>query len=271
MKSIFLTVVIICAITVSALGGTFAYLSDTEESYGNKIEVGSLDLKVNDKDDVGAWWGTGIGQIVNATCILPDDLQRARVKVTNDGCLDGYLYIVFKNEFCYNTEKDGALWYLDKTAWPYNADHEKIPPAYKPEPELVTEYGGMLAQQEIEGQRVIGDNCCMRSNVGVKVTFRGTSFIDKKTMGDVEDTVYYAGKLPKCGVDKTMLFEFIVPQLHEGTGWYYKYDYFSAGSPFEGWPTNALMADGIEFDVMFILVDHVLTGDEIDAIENDLD
>ena len=51
MKSIFLSVVVICALVISGLGGTLAGWSDTEEAQDNVIVTGSLDLKVNGTDD----------------------------------------------------------------------------------------------------------------------------------------------------------------------------------------------------------------------------
>jgi predicted ribosomally synthesized peptide with SipW-like signal peptide len=271
MKNIFLSVVVICALAVAGVGGTLATLTDTEESYDNYIEVGSLDLKVNDNDDYNVLFNDegGVGAVIQQTCIIPGDPMGSLVKVENEGCLDGYLYVVIKNNDCYNVIKEGAEgWYLDDME--YDAEDEE----YKPEPEMVTEYGGMLAQVCLPAQGVTGDNCCMNSHTyctGVMTQYpiypegSGNPFIDHKTLGALKDEVKYVGVLPHCGGDWYLHFYFDVPQEDESP-----YTYFDDASPFNDWVANALMADGISFDVMFILVDHQLSAAEIDAIEGDL-
>lgn len=272
MRNIFLSVVIICALVIAGVGGTLATLSDTEESYDNYIEVGSLDLKVNDMDDYNEMWNPdgGLGPIITAECIVPGTPMGAHVKVENEGCVDGYLYIVFKKHDCYNTLKEGAEgWIPDE--WTY-MDAE-----LKPEPEMVSEFGGMLAQQCLPGIGVIGDNCCMNSHTyvtGVMSQYPlmpvggGDVFIDGFAIGSLQYQVVPVGMLPQCGADWWLHFYFDVPQESETQ---YQMDYFNDASPFEDWPANALQADGIKFNIMFILVDHELTAEEIAAIEADLD
>jgi predicted ribosomally synthesized peptide with SipW-like signal peptide len=268
MKSIFLTVVVICALTVSALGGTFAYLTDTEESVDNYIEIGSLDLKVNGEDDKD--WGNGIGVIYEEECVVPGTFLSPRlIPVENEGCVDGYLYIVIKNQNCYNTEKEGAEGWIED---PQSNDD------LKPEPEMVTEHGGWLAQVQLPGIGILGDNCSVGKHSYFTGVFSqyplmpvggGTKFIDDQQFGTLNEVVKYVGVLPACGGKWYLHFYYEILQKAEDDA-PYDYDYFDDASPFNDWPANGLMADGIEFDIMFMLFDHMLTDDEIDAIEDDL-
>jgi predicted ribosomally synthesized peptide with SipW-like signal peptide len=150
VRNIFLSVVVICALVIAGIGGTMATLTDTEESLDNYIEVGSLDLKVNDQDDLNREWNPngGVGAVIEQACILPGTPMGSHVKVENEGCLDGYLYVAIKNTDCYNVEKENAEgWYPD-TGYPV--------PELKPEPEMVSEFGGELAQKNCSWHRQNG-------------------------------------------------------------------------------------------------------------------
>jgi predicted ribosomally synthesized peptide with SipW-like signal peptide len=265
MKNIFLSVVVICALVVAGVGGTLATLTDTEESLNNVIEVGSLDLKVNDLDDDGS---NGVGKVIEQICILPGTAMSTQVKVENEGCLDGYLYIVFKDHRCYNVEKEGA------EGWIVDTNIKEGVARLKPEPEIISEYGGYLAQKYIPGIGRTGDNCCMNSHTWVTACYGDSTIIDDSIIGDLDDALTYVGVLPLCGGDYFIDFSFDVPQLKEGDfppgGGVTKYDFFNDYSPFDHWPTNALQADGISFDILFILVDHQLSATEQAAIMADI-
>jgi predicted ribosomally synthesized peptide with SipW-like signal peptide len=273
MKNIFLSVVIICALTIAGIGGTLASLTDTEESLDNKIEVASLDLKVNDMDDAGA---DGIGAVIVQECILPGTPMKTVVKVENEGCADGYLYLIFKHLDCYNVLKEGAEGWIEDTNI---VGDPALICKMKPEPEIVAEYGGWLAQKEIDGIGRTGDNCCMTSHTYVTAWYgtpaptlqpaflRPDPIIDNAVIGDLDNCLTYLGVLPLCGGDWFIEFNFDVPQESEGM---HNYFYFNDASPFDHWPANALQADGITFDILFILVDHQLTPAEMAAIYGDL-
>lgn len=278
MKNILLSLVMVAALVVAGVGGVFATLTDTEESTGNKIEVGSLDLKVNDEDDVNAWGSTGIGAVIVQECILPGTPMKTVFNVENEGCLDGYLYLVFKSLNCYNVEKEGAEGWIEDPNITVGAK-------MKPEPEMVSEYGGTLAQETIPGVGRLGDNCCLSSHTFVTAYYgtpapslqpaflRPPPIIDNTVIGDLDNALTYCGLLPLCGGDWYLEFNFDVPQLTEtlnDANHTWNWDFFNDCSPFDHWPTNALMADGISFKVMFILVDHVLTQTEEDAIMADI-
>jgi predicted ribosomally synthesized peptide with SipW-like signal peptide len=274
VRNIFLSVVVICALVIAGIGGTMATLTDTEESLDNYIEVGSLDLKVNDKDDLNREWNPngGIGAVIQQACIIPGTPMGSHVKVENEGCLDGYLYVAFKNTDCYNVEKPNA------EGWFPDAYYD--PPELKPEPEMVSEFGGMLAQKQVPGIGRTADDCSMNSHTfvtGVMSEYLlmpvggGSVFIDDINIGALVNDVRYVGVLPQCGGEWWLHFYFDVPQESEGDhGYTDTKSIFNDASPFDDWPANALMADGITFDILFILVDHQLTADEIAAIESDL-
>lgn len=232
MKSIFLAVVVICALAIAGIGGTFAGYSDTDITSGNSLITGSMDLKIHD----GTNWVDNPGPLVAFTKVNPCQSGTMVIKVWNAGdCEPGAnLYLKVKNFCCSNVP-------------------DKIGQA-RPEPELVTEEGGWLNQKLINGIGAIGDECCLRSHIDVTVY----DVNDQKVWGP-EKLIYfvknpdfwvYVGQLAPCVKDKVTLV-FHLQQIHEAD---LGLDYFPDGSPFEYWPTNGLMADEILFDVEFALV-----------------
>ena len=147
MKSIFLSVVVIAALAVAGIGGTLAGWSDTEESFDNYITTGSLDLKVQRTDDKP--WGDGIPVVTAFTDIVPSYIYKTNIIVANYGqgnppppstaTLSAPLYIMFKDFACSNVDPTCGTGY----EWPATSN------LWKPEPELVAEYGGVLAQTHI--------------------------------------------------------------------------------------------------------------------------
>jgi len=51
MRNVFLSVVVVCALVITGIGGTLAGLSDTESSVGNYMAMGSLDLEISPDGD----------------------------------------------------------------------------------------------------------------------------------------------------------------------------------------------------------------------------
>jgi len=51
MEKIFLSVLVICALAIGAMGGILAGWSDTEESMNNYIATGSIDSEINGIDE----------------------------------------------------------------------------------------------------------------------------------------------------------------------------------------------------------------------------
>jgi hypothetical protein len=162
-RNLILAVVVIAALTIAGVGGTFATWADSEISSNNLIETGSLDLKVNGKDDMGAFWGTGVGPKVSITHMIPCKVYGPfGVDLWNAGVcnISSEAYIHLKGFCCGNappklipgTNTSSGYW---DPYWN----------AYKPEPELVAEYGGKVNCVTVPGINVTGDDCSMMSHV----------------------------------------------------------------------------------------------------------
>lgn len=80
-----LSLVLLGFVAVVVGAGTFAYFSDTEESTGNYIAAGTLDLKVNDKDNVGT--------VFEVSNLKPGDSGSQKFTLKNTGSLGGLLDI----------------------------------------------------------------------------------------------------------------------------------------------------------------------------------
>src|SRR3990170_2258398 len=89
MKNLIFSIVVICALAVAGIGGTLADFSDTEDEIGDKLQAGSLDLKVNGYDDPDVLPFSISG-------MAADKVYHIDKKVANVGTLDGFLYIHFK-------------------------------------------------------------------------------------------------------------------------------------------------------------------------------
>jgi len=82
---------IIIGLVGFALGwGTYSYFSDTETSSGNTFSAGTLDLKVDGKDDP-------LGAYFSVSDVKPGDSGYKDIVLSNAGTLAGKAYIHFKN------------------------------------------------------------------------------------------------------------------------------------------------------------------------------
>ena len=82
MLKVLTSLLIIGAVSVAMVGGTFAYFSDVEGSSSNILQAGTLDLKTNDAD--------GVTATLSATNMKPGDSQGpATVTLKNAGSIDG--------------------------------------------------------------------------------------------------------------------------------------------------------------------------------------
>jgi predicted ribosomally synthesized peptide with SipW-like signal peptide len=269
MKSIFLSVVIISALVISALGGTFATWSDSEVSMDNTITTGSVDLKVNDRDDKP--YGRGVQKIVDIDCMIPEKCYGPfPVELWNAGVCNtsSKAYMHIKDLVCENAKPKKGSGYRDHYIKP---DATLDPDPYdwiygdkKPEPELVAEYGGKVNCTEVPGVGTIGDNCCMSTHVTVAVT-------DSDQMG--QGKVYViADDILKYECQKIYLFD-LEPCQPEMIYFWFKLDQPSEedymldlipdeGEPgydklhnqmFNDWPSWALMRDMLTFNIEFDL------------------
>jgi predicted ribosomally synthesized peptide with SipW-like signal peptide len=248
MKSIFLSVVVICALVIAGIGGTLAGFVDTEQSVGNTIVTGSLDLRVSDgtgwKDDVGEKWGDGVPTIVTLTDVMPskwyskefyvqDAGQAANPDGTPEPC---YLYLFFKNMCCDNVNPTHGNGYDD----PEGNHGGQITQIVKPEPELVAEYGGKVDCREVDGKGWMGDNCCMRSATFCEIWVDGVKKA-ADTMYNFEGKHIYLGEIMPCGALHTITLWFKVAQPDD-TNW-------KGWEPLKYWPSNVYQLDKLSFDI----------------------
>jgi predicted ribosomally synthesized peptide with SipW-like signal peptide len=153
MKNIVLSMVVIGALVAAALGGTLAGFSDTEESVGNRLQVGSLDLKISQTSD-GTWLDDPDIQAVIDGEFQPCKSNDFSIFVKNIGQPAGDLcdlWMKVKDVECFNvTDKAGQT---------------------RPEPEVVSEDGGWLAQKYVNGIGQQGDNCNLDDFINIIVYY----------------------------------------------------------------------------------------------------
>lgn len=179
-KNLILAVVVVVALTLAGVGGVFATWSDSETSFGNYIETGAVDLKVNGADD--APWGAGVPAKVYVECMIPGKLYGPyEVELWNAGqCIfPSHAYIHVKNITCSNAlpkinpypDGGSAYWPAgESTGYPDPSINEPYSGDLKPEPELVAEYGGKVDCVYVPGVGVDGDDCSMGSGVRMTIT-----------------------------------------------------------------------------------------------------
>ena len=98
MKTIILKVmvaVLVIGVAAPMIGGTLATWSDSETSLDNYIETGSLDLKVNGRDDQP--WGVGVGPSFWIEDGMPGVDYNSTVELWNAGTEDGTAYLHIRN------------------------------------------------------------------------------------------------------------------------------------------------------------------------------
>jgi len=263
MKSIFLAAVVICALAIAGVGGTFATWSDSEESMNNQIITGSVDLQVNGKDE--GPYGVGLGQIIYIDCMVPCKWY-GPYKVTlwnagiHDNKIPAHAYIHFKNYCCGNAlPKEGSGYAETGTG------------AMKPEPELVAEHGGKVDCVTVPGVGIQGDNCTMMSHVECKITSDRAGnnvLVSQQPMINLLCKEIYLFDLKPCN-EKNIFLWFKLKQDNEE---YFGYNFIkhptelglTPGTPeynnaylhwlkFNDWPSWGLMRDMLVFDVEFDL------------------
>ena len=268
MKSIFLVAVVICALAIAGIGGTFATWSDSETSMSNTITTGSVDLKVNGEDD--APWGVGVPSKVDITCMVPCKVYGPfPVDLWNAGICEfpSEAYIHFKDMCCGNAPpKLDAEGETTGYVCPETGD-------LKPEPELVAEFGGKVDCRTVDGiGEAVGDTCSMKSHVRVWVTDDPALVPDKDVaipdprflidgkMIDVECVESYLFDMMPCN-EKTIYLYFHLQQESEED---YGFDYFADPGDvgydelewikFNDWPSWSMMRDKVTFSIEFDLL-----------------
>jgi len=269
MKNIFLSVVVICALAVAGLGGTLATWSDSETSFDNYIETGSLDLLVNGADDEP--WGTGVDVKVKITCMTPCKWYGPyEVVLWNAGQCedDAEAYIHIKNIECSNIDP--------KPGSGYPATYGTNAGDLKPEPELVAEGGGRVNSVMVKGIGEEGDECSMGTHVDMVITNT------KVAPDDADADVLLRDKLGKWECKEIYLFDLVPCEPRTIYLWFHLQqfsedllalpdlivhpldmipvptgeDYDAAlmhWQKFNDWPSWSMMKDRVDFDMEFDL------------------
>ncbi len=260
MKSIFLTVVVICALTIAGLGGVLATWSDSETSLGNTIDTGSVDLRVNGADDEP--WGTGVPTKVAIDCMIPCKMYGPfEVTLWNAGICEfpSSAYLHIKDVCCGNAlPKEGSGY-----ACPETGD-------LKPEPELVAEFGGKVNCVEVPGIGRTGDDCSMASHVRMWVVDGDPTYVpvnddpnplvmlEGKMIG-LECEEYYLFDLEPCNERVIYLWFHLQQDSEEDYGFDFIPDPGDPGynelywKKFNDWPSWAMMRDKAQFSMEFDL------------------
>jgi predicted ribosomally synthesized peptide with SipW-like signal peptide len=262
MKSIFLTVVVICALAIGGVGGTLATWSDSEVSLGNTITTGSVDLRVNGADDEP--WGTGVPTKVDIECMVPCKMYGPfEVTLWNAGICEfpSRAYIHLKDACCFNAEpKEGTGYQCPETG------------DMKPEPELVAEFGGKVNCLIVDGiGEAVGDTCSMASHVRMWVVADDPTYVPidddpnplvvvEGKLGTLECEEFYLFDLEPC-IERTIYLWFHLQQESEED---FGFDYIAdPGEPgynelywikFNDWPSWSMMRDKIQFSLEFDLL-----------------
>lgn len=242
MKSIFLAVVVICALAVAGIGGTLANFADTEMVEDSAFTTGYMDLLVWDgasyKNDTRVT-GEGTPSTINIMWADPGKVYTGYMKVMNAGTVDGTLYLHFKNFVCSNVEPE----HCDAA--------NRTDYGFRPEPEIVEEWGGYLDQEWVPGKGLTGDvNCELGDLVKARVYYKGQLVQlrghEWNLLSNLESNWYELGTLDECGVTRTVQIDLMYDNIRD-PNW--------DGTPmFKYHFTNAYMADKITFDVNFGLV-----------------
>lgn len=119
-----LAILVIVGLALPMVGGTMASWSDSETSYGNFIETGSLDLLVAkcdaDWQNCGLFnddlpWGIGLDPCFDIPELKLDKTYACYLLLWNAGCVDGVAYLHIKDvaDNSLSTKTIMHIWYDD--------------------------------------------------------------------------------------------------------------------------------------------------------------
>lgn len=140
-KLLLIGLVLVGSLVVVGMGGTLATWSDSETSYGNYIETGSVDLLVakcdSDWANPGAFkddtpWGVGLDPCFDAS-LAPGRNYTCYSLLWNAGCVDAKAYLNIKTV----SDSDALSSYTDMNIW-YDDDGQ-------PDTSLVLVASGTIA------------------------------------------------------------------------------------------------------------------------------
>ena len=276
MKAVFLSIVVVCALVVAGIGGTLAGFSDTEQSLNNRFEVGNLDLKVSVSDV--EYNDPNVPPIVEAYLAWPCVSQDFSFDLHNlsDNPQSAYAYLTIKNITHYEV---------------LSTKH----PDGRPEPEVVAEEGGTLANQTIPAMGPWGQNSTLSDFIEVVIYFdtdgddvmelvignpvwggAGTVYLSDLWDGvwDVPTFWFDLGRIPGCETrygkiemhisnwseemwDARASQAMTMPMM-PGSG-----NLFPNDTPFNDWLTNLFMSDGANFELLFALTQDPMPADQV--------
>ena len=243
MKSIFLSVVVICALAIAGIGGTLANFSDTELVVNNSFTTGTFDLKVWDGENYredAPWGKTSLEGLFISEWICPEVVVSKDFWVSNQGTCDGILLWKIKHVSCENVTPPHVPSQLESAL-----------PGLRTEPELIEEssIGGWLDQQHIHSgsDTPIGDGCTMLGIIEVRVFVNDMLVMidgnEWNLTGDVLDYWYEVGVVPGCGEDVKVTVDLRYCDIDD-PNW--------RGDPlFAHHKTNAYQADKWNFNLEF--------------------
>jgi hypothetical protein len=260
MRSIFLTVVVVCALALAGIGGVFANYQDIEVSYDNYLETGDLDLKVSYPSGAQAvWYDTPVPVIIDGDNFMPECQDKSfHFDLHNAGEYEqgtGYVYLHFKN-----------LEFVDTG---------------KTEPELVAEEGGVIGEKA-DGTIVTlpagdalgvdwgtGDGGELANHLRVVIFTSPTGTGDWTEIdlsaydtdpqnGEVKLNEVVCSQIPlgelDSGASMWVWVSLMLQDIDEDDLGYSFFDAtIAAERKWEDWPTNALQNDKVMFDMSFEL------------------
>jgi len=290
MRNIWLTMVVVLTLVAATIGGTLAAFSDYEVSQKNYFKMGEMDLVVSDSDGA-VYNGAVVPPVFKVDAGWPDCSKDRWFDLHNAGQNEQEapdVYLHFKNLTCDFTDcKEAGIYgyikIVDKTIVKTTAD-DPAGIAIN-EPAWVAIFGG-IAGENAEGKAVtvdgIGDAaiCLLSRYITVEiyysVQYDSASATRPKTWDEVpadDRDQLDLSAFDANGDGKVQLSELICKQLLIGPlkGCWVRFvdvtmratdvnesvfgkDFFAAGSDWEDWPTNAMQAQKVQFDLGFELL-----------------
>jgi len=209
-----------------------AHFVDTELSEGNIFEAGTLDLRVDGKDDP-------LGVLFTISNVKPSKTYNVEIELQNCGTVDGIAYIHPKD---YENIED-------------------VPGAGKAssEAELVAEEGGLVSSVWIPPENAMGtDYAAMGEHTTLTIYKVGDNGLVAVISGKVRDLMTKEFKLGllRAGETMTIVLEFHLQQIE---GPHVDYDSDGVISDIDDkkviyWPTNAFQGDELKIAILFILL-----------------
>jgi hypothetical protein len=261
MKNIFLTVVVICALTIAGVGGVFANYQDIDVSHNNYVETGDLDLKVSKGGYL--YDSPNIPVIIDADNFMPECQDKSfHFDLHNAGDYEqgtGWVYVHFKNLVFTDTGKT--------------------------EPENAVELGLTPIGEKMDGTLVYAPGGGLGLDYGTAggelARHISVAILINPVSGDITDPNWTRVDLsaydndPADGVIKLNELEceqILVSELDSGDTLYVwvatilqdipeehpdigedLFDEATEEAKWNDWPTNALQNDKVTFDISFEL------------------